>query len=294
MQGLGVKRVESIEGDPVYCEKLRARGLAVTCKMLNRHNVRDTLPRADAYFGWLPGGNFDGGGGVDQVMRLLTEELSTRPGKASIFLMFDASQPAEMAALRQMHSSIARISAIADSTCRASSLTKATTRFHLERISATRQKTEAWRSRIHTVRHPCARHVQPDPRTRPKQRDRTIIVSSITNPLAPASQPQPHLNLPNSVWHTDTRPYFGRYGRFGTMHALQCDLEAGDRSTTEAEGAAAAAVPVRTHEGRIPHVAVVGAGPNALRLMACLQPHSALVSVEAFEAEAVGNTISSW
>ena len=144
------------------------------------------------------------------------------------------------------------------------------------------------------MRHSCARHVQPDPRTRPKQRDRTIIVSSITNPLAPASQPQPHLNLPNSVWHTDTRPYFGRYGRFGTMHALQCDLEAGDRSTTEVEGAAAAAVPVRTHEGRIPHVAVVGAGPNALRLMACLQPHSALVSVEAFEAEAVGNTISSW
>ena len=48
LQGLGVKRVESIEGDPVYCEKLRARGLAVTCKMLNRHNVRDTLPRADA------------------------------------------------------------------------------------------------------------------------------------------------------------------------------------------------------------------------------------------------------
>ena len=107
LQGLGVKRVESIEGDPVYCEKLRARGLAVTCKMLNRHNVRDTLPRADAYFGWLPGGNFDGGGGVGQVMRLLTEELSTRPGKASIFLMFDASQPPEMATLRQMHSSIA-------------------------------------------------------------------------------------------------------------------------------------------------------------------------------------------
>lgn len=51
---------------------------------------------------------------------------------------------------------------------------------------------------------------------------------------------------------------------------------------------------VRTLEGRIPHVAVVGAGPNALRLIACLQPHSALVSVEAFEAEAVGNTISSW
>ena len=51
---------------------------------------------------------------------------------------------------------------------------------------------------------------------------------------------------------------------------------------------------VHTHEGRIPHVAVVGAGPNALRLIACMQPHSALVSVEAFEAEAVGNTISSW
>ena len=88
------------------------------------------------------------------------------------------------------------------------------------------------------------------------------------------------------------------------MHVLQCDVEAGDRifssshsrnrSTTEAEPAAAAAVSVRTHEGRIPHVAVVGAGPNALRLIACLQPHSALVSVEAFEAEAVGNTISSW
>ena len=55
-----------------------------------------------------------------------------------------------------------------------------------------------------------------------------------------------------------------------------------------------ATVSVHTHEGRIPHVAVVGAGPNALRLIACLQPHSARVSVEAFEAEAVGNTISSW
>ena len=88
------------------------------------------------------------------------------------------------------------------------------------------------------------------------------------------------------------------------MHVLQCDVEAGDRifssshsrgrSMTEAKPAVATAVSVHTHEGRIPHVAVVGAGPNALRLIACLQPHSALVSVEAFEAEAVGNTISSW
>ena len=102
LQGLGVKRVESIEGDHVYCKKLKARGLAVSCKMLTQANAKDSLPRADAYFGWLPGGNFDGGGGVGHVMHLLMKELSTRPAKASIFLMFDASQPAEMTTLKQM------------------------------------------------------------------------------------------------------------------------------------------------------------------------------------------------
>ena len=102
LQGLGVKRVESIEGDHVYCKKLRARGLAVSCKMLTQANAKDTLPRADAYFGWLPGGNFDGGGGVGHVMHLLMKELSTRPAKASIFLMFDASQSIEMTTLKQM------------------------------------------------------------------------------------------------------------------------------------------------------------------------------------------------
>jgi len=217
LQGLGVKRVESIEGDHVYCKKLRARGLAVSCKMLTQANAKDTLPRADAYFGWLPGGNFDGGGGVGHVMHLLMKELSTRPAKASIFLMFDASQSIEMTTLKQM---LPRIAPQCNGGLNMS-------RIFFDESNYPIPSGESFNH---------------------EAKDRGVAVQETNY----------------------TRPYFGRYGRFGIMHVLQCDVEAGDRifssshsrnrSTTEAEPAAAAAVSVRTHEGRIPHVAVVGAG----------------------------------
>ena len=41
-------------------------------------------------------------------------------------------------------------------------------------------------------------------------------------------------------------------------------------------------------------VAIVGVGPNALRLLACLKDYGDALSVTAFERQAVGNTITQW
>ena len=96
-----------------------------------------------------------------------------------------------------------------------------------------------------------------------------------------------------------TKPYFKRFGSFGVMNVLECVLSSPPARPSVPPHDEAQTVPTgiqaptsRTH--RRQHVAIIGAGPNALRLLACLHPHSAHVVATAFEAEKIGSTISNW
>ena len=276
VRGLGAARAYAIEQSPRRWPALRQRGLEVVGAQVNSTSFMDVLPDADVFFWWIIAEiNLD-------LISWIHEAMKHRKRRATVVVGYDWNDAGDAKAMVKQYAKVARGSPYRN--------VKLTRLFFDE----SNGREDFFKGSGHVTWQ---------------------VWRKAREHSAATGAPAPKTPLP-----VYSAPFAGRLGSWGVFHLVEAQVGDFDAPMAAAAPAAPAApsaeVPtimpapevVSRPMASVPHarkrseddtkqtrdhdVAIVGGGPNGLRMLACLKNASVPMSVVAYDKGDVGETIS--